>query len=262
MVTLSAAELTASLKLNTVLQIICPLTTSLSKMSILALLNGILGSTSRKYKLVIRGTFIFVVLTAVVQVIIPMSNCKPFSYNWNKRADGSCAIDGLQLWKFMSIPNVVSTIVMIGIPVPAMWRLRVTPATKLGLCIVFSVCIAGVVAAIARLAAFLQVQSFQDFTWEEIAPLSWTVAESGIYLMAGVLPTLRPLVRKVCGNVSFDRVLSKTFGSSTRSGNKSWNKFVIKDPNSKMGSDVSSKATSTVNDEELGLVEAKMPMKK
>lgn len=81
-----------------------------------------------------------------------------------------------------------------------------------------SVCVLGMVAGIMRFYSFLAVRSFEDITYEAVQPLCWTIAESGIYLVAGVMPTLRPLVRKVVGDVHFDKLLSR---SSWSSGNRS-----------------------------------------
>ncbi|KAF2637186.1 hypothetical protein P280DRAFT_483075 [Massarina eburnea CBS 473.64] len=219
MATLSTMEFTTALKLNTALQIVCPLTNSLSKLSILCLLHGVLASTSVRYKLVIRWTFIFVTIIAIVQLLIPFGNCRPFPRNWDVFGPGSCTIDGLALWKYMSIPNVLTTFFIVAVPVPALWRLKVTPLTKAGLAVVFGVCVAGVVAAIMRFLAFHRVQDFKDFTYEVIKPLSWTVAESGIYMVAGVLPTLRQLIKKAFAGVHFDKLLS---------GNKKWSTLDIK----------------------------------
>lgn len=109
---------------------------------------------------------------------------------------------------------------MVCIPIPPLYKLRVSFATKLGLGIALSVCVGGVVSAVMRLASFLAVESFNDFTYENVKPLSWTIAESGIYMVAGVLLTLRPLMRKVFGNVKFEKILSGRFRVS-RSGKSS-----------------------------------------
>lgn len=214
--------MTTGLKLNTALMIVCPLTTSLSKLSILCLFYSIFGRTSAPYRIAIRITFALVLIILLVQVIIPFANCKPFSHTWDVFGPGTCAIDGLLLWRYLSIPNVLTTIIMVGIPVPALYRLKISAATKMGLALVFSVCIAGVIAAIMRFQSFLEVDDFHDFTYEQIKPLCWTIAESGIYLIAGVLPTLRPLARKIFGDIPFDKIMSKTFGGSGSSRRWSW----------------------------------------
>lgn len=222
MVSLQPDTLTEMLKLNTALQIICPLTTSLTKLGILCLYQQIFArQSSRYYHWAIKGTFALVLCTLIIQVIIPFANCKPFSHSWDPFGPGSCAFPGLNLWRYLSIPNVISTIIMIAIPLPALYKLNVGVPTKLGLGVVFSVCIMGMVAAIMRFNAFLSVVDFRDITFECITPLCWTIAESGIYLMAGVLATLRPLIRKLFAGIEFDKILSKSFGKTSMSwGNK------------------------------------------
>ncbi|KAK7184940.1 hypothetical protein DPSP01_002767 [Paraphaeosphaeria sporulosa] len=212
--TLDYATITTALQINTALQLICPLTTSLSKMSILCLLHTIFGRTSERTRLVIRITFVLCLITLLVQVIIPFANCRPFSASWTLGQQSQCAISGLALWKYLSIPNVIGTLVVVAIPLPALYKLRVSAATKLGLAVVLSVCVCGVVAAIMRFVSFVRVMSFDDFSYEQIDPLRWTIAESGIYMVAGVLPTLRPLMKKLFGNTTFERILTGRFRSS------------------------------------------------
>ncbi|KAF9741863.1 hypothetical protein PMIN06_005141 [Paraphaeosphaeria minitans] len=211
--TLDYATITTALQLNTALQIICPLTTSLSKMSILCLLHTIFGRTSERTRLVIRLTFVLCLITLIVQVVIPFSNCRPFSATWTLGRQSQCTISGLALWKYLSIPNVLTTFVVVAIPLPALYKLRVSTTTKLGLAVVLCVCVCGVVAAIMRFVSFIRVMSFDDFNYEQIDPLRWTIAESGIYMLAGVLPTLRPLARKLFGNTTFERILTGMFRS-------------------------------------------------
>ncbi|KAK3197709.1 hypothetical protein GRF29_216g1042375 [Pseudopithomyces chartarum] len=141
--TLPLPTIQIALKLNTALQLICPLTTSLTKMAILCLFHTIFGATSARYRLVIRATFILCLVTTLVQVIIPLANCKPFSATWTFGGESACAIDGLYLWKYLSIPNVITTIIVVCIPIPAMYKLQISLATKVGLGVVLSVCICG-----------------------------------------------------------------------------------------------------------------------
>ncbi|KAF2680358.1 hypothetical protein K458DRAFT_393005 [Lentithecium fluviatile CBS 122367] len=234
--------LRTGLKLNLTLQIVCPLATSLSKLSVLSLFYTIFGRTSPRYRLAIHLTALLVLAILLMQFVIPFANCRPLAYNWDMAvAGGKCAIAPLALWRYLSIPNMLTTLIIVGIPVPALWRLKVSAATKAGLGVVFTVCVAGLVAAVMRFHAFVQVESFNDITYEEIKPLCWTVAESGIYLVAGVMPTLRPLARKVCGEGVFDRILSGALrsGRSGRSGrseesweNKRWSRIVLRGENS------------------------------
>ncbi|KAF2183129.1 hypothetical protein K469DRAFT_499974, partial [Zopfia rhizophila CBS 207.26] len=186
-----------ALKLQTALQIVCPLTTSLTKLAVCCFFLHIFGLTSRTYQHVIKGTFILILCVLFVQVLIPFANCKPFSYTWNKMIDGKCAMDGIVLWRYLSIPNIVTDVIMVAIPIPALYKLHVSVATKIGLCVCFLTCAFGIAAAVLRFHSFLLVRDFSDITYRIIYPLVWTIAESGIYIIAGVIPTLRPLVRRI-----------------------------------------------------------------
>jgi hypothetical protein len=233
LLTLQLPTIQTGLKLSVALQIICPLASSLSKLGVLALFHTIFGRTSHRYRLITRVTSALVVVVLLFQLIVPFANCRPFSYNWNRQQKGTCTIEPLLLWRYLSIPNVLTTTIVVGIPMPALYRLKVSTATKVGLGVVFTVCVAGIIAAIMRFRAFHQVQDFNDITYEEIEPLCWTIAESGIYMIAGVMPTLRPLVRKVWGDSVFDRILSGNSRSSKTMGNRRWSRMVLRGENTR-----------------------------
>lgn len=230
LLTLSFGTIINTLKLQTALQIMCPLATSLTKLGICLLFLEIFGRTSQRYRIVIKATFALVLAVLIIQFIIPFANCKPFNRTWSPEGQAtSCAFSGLTLWRYLSIPNILTTVIMVCIPLPALYNLHINTPSKLGLGLVFSVAILGSVAAIMRFHAFLSVRDFSDITFELIAPLSWTIAESGIYLIAGVMPTLRPLIKKVAGNDIFDKMVSRGLGRSTGSwGNKRGSKMFAK----------------------------------
>jgi hypothetical protein len=123
------------------LRIVCPLIASLSKLGILCLFHRLFAKTSLSYRIVIRLTFLLTLSIMIAQVLIPFMNCRPFSKMWNPdpRYPGSCYIPGLVLWRYLGIPNVVTTLVIMGILVPALYNLHVSRAMKVGLGVVFSV---------------------------------------------------------------------------------------------------------------------------
>jgi hypothetical protein len=222
LITLPVPIVTNLLKLTITFQILCPLTTSLTKLGILILMHQIFGRTSRWNRFVIKTTFAAVLAITIIQLIIPFANCKPFSRSWQPSGPGHCVFNEIYLWRYLTIPNTVMTIVIVIIPLPALYKLRVSAPVKLGLGVILSVCLLGVVAAIMRFQSFFSVTSFNDISYEAIQPLCWTIAESGIYLAAGVLPTLWPLLMKLFHSIEFVEVFSRRFGSWE---NKRWSKI-------------------------------------
>jgi hypothetical protein len=230
--TLPASTATTGLKLSIALQIICPLTTSLSKLAALCLLHRILGASSWSTRIAIRIVFSIVAALMLVQLLIPLLNCRPLSKTWTPGGPGECAIPGLALWRFLGMPNLITTILVIGIPLPALYTLHVSRATRCGLGIVLGVCVLGIAAAIMRFRAFLRVQDFHDITYESVGPLCWTIAESGIYLIAGVLPTLKPLVRVVFRGTRVEKMVRGKDRTRSRAHGRKWFKSEPSTPRS------------------------------
>jgi hypothetical protein len=213
------------------LQIVCPLITSLSKLGILCLFHRLVVQTSLRYRIIIRLTFLLTLSIMVAQVLIPFIDFRPFSKTWNPDPayPGRCFIPGLALWMYLGIPNVVTTLINFGIPVPDLYNLQVSRVMKVGLAIVFGVCIFGVMAAVMRFQAFLSVKDFRNITYEDVKPLCWTVAESGIYLVAGSMLGLKALVKRIGKRTALERFFDRDAKASGRWKHKSAGRLRARD---------------------------------
>jgi hypothetical protein len=168
-----------------------------------------------------------VLAVMVVQALSPFFNRRPFSKTWNPQKPGSCGIASLSLWRYMSTPNLLTTVMAVAIPLPALAKLQVSQSVKVGFVAVLLVCILGVVAAIMRLRAFLKVANFHNITFESVERLRWTVAEPDIYLVTGTMLTLKPLLKEVCkGGTEMERLLSdssdKSRNHESRRSSRRW----------------------------------------
>jgi hypothetical protein len=150
LITVPGWEIANALKLSTVLQIVCPLTTSLAKISVLFLYRRVFEQQGRQYLRIVYATFALVVSMAIAQLIISMANCRPFSRNWNYEGPGTCTISGIALWRYMGIPSILTTLIIVAIPVPTLIKLHVSRGSKVGLAVVFGVGFLGIVAGIMR----------------------------------------------------------------------------------------------------------------
>lgn len=260
LVALDRPSITLALKLSFALQIVCPLTTSFSKLGVLCLFYRIFGQSSRAYRMCIKATFAFVVVIMIAQILIPFLNCRPFNHTWHPESQGSCAIPALSLWRYLGIPNVVTTLIIVTLPVPALAKLNVSRPVRLGLIVVFGICILGIVAAIMRFQSFLAVTNFRDITYENVKPLCWTIAESGIYLVAGIMPTLRPLLMRVFKDTIFHRLVAT--GSSAKVSGSWGNKRISRMKRAEQGRSAGSKqdaSVSVVSAEGVALVQTEAP---
>lgn len=62
--------------------------------------------------------------------------CRPFSYNWNQNQKGSCG-RRIEFWLTTAILHVVIDIVILSLPLPAVWNLQVPRPTKIALSAMF-----------------------------------------------------------------------------------------------------------------------------
>ncbi|KAF2745692.1 hypothetical protein M011DRAFT_131934 [Sporormia fimetaria CBS 119925] len=153
--------------------------------------------TTRPMQISIYATGVLVVVTFLFGVFASFLNCRPLSSFWNPQLERNCTMDVLTIFRYYSIPNLVSDAILIIIPLPIICKLRVSATTKVGLYFTFMVMAFGMVAAILRFVSFLQVELFTDITYHGITTTSWTIIEPGVYLVAATMPTLRPLIRRI-----------------------------------------------------------------
>lgn len=102
------------------------------KLAILALYMRIF-TAHRRYRIAVYTTGTVMVLWSVAGIITCLAYCKPFAYAWNKTIPGGKCGDTMTAYRFISIPNIVTDIVILVLPLPAIYKLHISPGAKLGL---------------------------------------------------------------------------------------------------------------------------------
>ena len=62
--------------------------------------------------------------------------CKPVQKAWDVTMPGTC-IEVIKLWLGNAIPNIVTDLVIIAIPLPLVWRLRISLSQRIAVCGLF-----------------------------------------------------------------------------------------------------------------------------
>lgn len=65
--------------------------------------------------------------------------CWPISYQWNKTIQGGRCINQLLFYRISSVPNIMTDIIILVLPIPLVWRLNASRIRKLGLSFIFLV---------------------------------------------------------------------------------------------------------------------------
>ena len=79
---------------------------------------------------IVSATAVAVSLTAVFQ-------CSPVPYAWDKSIYGGNCIDVASFYVCASIPNVVTDVAILLLPLPMIFKLHTNQSQKVGLSIVF-----------------------------------------------------------------------------------------------------------------------------
>ncbi|PLB43653.1 hypothetical protein P170DRAFT_513988 [Aspergillus steynii IBT 23096] len=121
-------------------------------------------------------------------------SCQPLSYYWTQ--EGTC-FDINSFFRWGGFSNIVTDVIMMVLPMPVVWELHASTRLKLGILITFLLGSLGLIASVIRFVKFYVTDAQKDLTWAGGDLVLWTVVECGGYLIAGCLPTYRPLARFV-----------------------------------------------------------------
>ena len=79
------------------------------------------------------------VITCVINISLSIWQCSPPAYAWNKKiAGGRCDVDVEAHLRYGSVPNIVTDVVMLILPLPLIWTLRTSARIKWGLTVTFA----------------------------------------------------------------------------------------------------------------------------
>lgn len=88
---------------------------------------------SKWARTVSRLTGVFIVAHLIVMVAGSFILCRPINFRWDRsRPNGTC-IDIPSAYRYINIPNLVSDIILIALPIPTMLKLQVSTFRKVAI---------------------------------------------------------------------------------------------------------------------------------
>jgi hypothetical protein len=127
-------------KIDKVVEMIDYAAISGAKLVILTLYMRIF-SADRRYRIATYVVGAIILANWFAVVIASATACRPFNAYWNFHIRGAtCDFrSGIQIWKFVSVPNIATDVMMLVLPLPALYKLHVDIMTKIGLFATFLV---------------------------------------------------------------------------------------------------------------------------
>lgn len=105
------------------------------KLAVLALYNRLL--TIEPYRTIIRILAAILIISAIVIVVMALNLCHPFEANWNPYVPGATCLNQQAFYTYASLPNIITDVAMLILPMPVVWKLHASTKVKLGLVATF-----------------------------------------------------------------------------------------------------------------------------
>ncbi|THV51512.1 hypothetical protein BGAL_0108g00080 [Botrytis galanthina] len=186
---------------------------NIPKLAILGLYKRLFPT--RGILLVIHILMAVLVALTISTTVTNLAACRPFSANWDSTAKATC-INKEAFFIWGSIPNIVTDIIILILPMRVVWNLHATRRMKIGLTITFAVGSFGLITSIIRFTTFFRNNSFIDGTWSAVDLIIWTQVEAGVYLISCCLPTWRPLLERVGQKNFFGKLINRVTTSAVK----------------------------------------------
>ncbi|KAI9644757.1 hypothetical protein NHQ30_006784 [Ciborinia camelliae] len=162
------------------------------KLSILAMYLRIF--TVPFYRMVTYAVIYILVISSTILFMMMLFQCTPVDYFWDKSIPGGkCHLDIEKLFLYASLPNIITDVVMLAIPLPFIFTLNMTRKMKIGLGLTLLTGSSGLATSILRFVAFAQQSLFPDTSRSAVTLALYTILETSMYIIAACLPACRPL---------------------------------------------------------------------
>ncbi|KAI9640544.1 hypothetical protein NHQ30_010842 [Ciborinia camelliae] len=203
------------------LEIIYLISINIPKIAILNLYYRIFIGVRTRIFIWVLGTIL--ILYSVISTPILIFLCSPIRAYWDVRIKDAKCLNRDLFQTYSALPNIITDIAMLILPLPIIWKLQAPTRLKVGLSLTFLVAGLGLVASVLRFATFFKVDFDPDPSWQAGKLFITTLAESGCYLISACLPRCRPLL-DVAANSSLLQSLKRTItnksnGSASSVGN-------------------------------------------
>ncbi|RHZ64506.1 hypothetical protein CDV55_106260 [Aspergillus turcosus] len=163
------------------------------KLSILALYKRLFSVP----RMIVAANVIgaFVILWALAIFMVGALLCLPVQKFWQPSIEGSC-IDPAKFYYGQQIPNILTDLVILIMPLKVVWALPIAKTQRLLLSGVFMVGGLTLIFDIVRLVAMIEsTKAGPDITYNQIPAVMWTCTEAAVGITAACLPNLKPLFK-------------------------------------------------------------------
>ncbi|KAI0171951.1 hypothetical protein GGR52DRAFT_448378 [Hypoxylon sp. FL1284] len=180
---------------------------TLIKLSILTLYLR-LFNVDKRFRVSCYVMMVFVLAWGIAIVFTTIFQGSPVPAAWDKTIPDSKCFHLSAFLVGSNVPNILADVVIITLPMPLLWGMKLSPIRKLGLIALFLVAAIATVISIIRCYTNASVDP-ADATWNFVIVAILSTVEVNVGVCCACMPVIHPLFRLVVG---------RRVGSTNRSG--------------------------------------------
>ncbi|PYI12263.1 hypothetical protein BO78DRAFT_402210 [Aspergillus sclerotiicarbonarius CBS 121057] len=170
----------------------------------------------RSYKIFIWVVMVVMALYTIICFFTLMFECKDIRSIWDENVKSKC-FTSTQLLKLSYTNtglNILTDLIFAILPAIMLRHLQVNRRIKASLICILGLGIFACAAAIVKLSVLPNYGRTGDLLWDYSTLTIWVIVESNMGIIAGSLPTLKPLFKQVLGSYgSQTKTRPYTYGS-------------------------------------------------
>ncbi|TLS30475.1 hypothetical protein PpBr36_02694 [Pyricularia pennisetigena] len=149
--------------------------------------------TTPWFQMFCKCSMVFMGLHGVGYLVLVIFQCTPVAAVYNRQIQGMC-IDFNPIVYSGAALSVFEDVVLVVIPIPELWSLRLNFKKKMGLMLMFAIGLVATVTSIIRINYLVKIGFTYDQSWDNVDPITWSVIEEFCAIICGSLPSCRAIV--------------------------------------------------------------------
>ncbi|KAL8726561.1 MAG: hypothetical protein Q9181_005998 [Wetmoreana brouardii] len=176
-------------------EILYALVLCITKFSILAFHRRIFATTIKVAVYILAAV---VTAWGIAIILVTIFQCTPVEGFWNRNTPANCTVSDYAFFIGNAVPNIVTDVAMILLPLPFISRLHRTTAQKIALAGIFLLGGFIIIISILRLVSLVDTDlNSPDLDWNFAFVGVWAATEGNMAIVCACLPSLRPILTMI-----------------------------------------------------------------
>ncbi|KAF3770744.1 hypothetical protein M406DRAFT_239910, partial [Cryphonectria parasitica EP155] len=157
-------------------------------------------ATQRRFKWIIWVSMAIVLLWSTALFFWDVFQCQPVAAQWDTTIPNYTCVSATQVVNAayaLSVLNIVTDWLYALLPIPMIWKAKMTVQTKITVALILGLGVFASVATLIRVKFLANLTDVDDILYAGTDAMVWTLVEPGVAIVASSLVTIRPLLRQM-----------------------------------------------------------------